>query len=31
LEDVFLHLTGRKIRDGEANSSEKLKKMRHRF
>jgi len=26
-----LHLTGRKIRDGEANSSEKLKKMRHRF
>jgi ABC-2 type transport system ATP-binding protein len=31
LEDVFLHFTGRKIRDGEANQSEKFKRMRHRF
>jgi len=31
LEDVFLHLTGRKIRDGEANSSDKLRRMRQRL
>jgi len=29
LEDVFLHLTGRKIRETEANSSEKLRRIRH--
>jgi len=28
LEDVFLHLTGRKIRETEANSSEKLRRLR---
>jgi len=31
LEDVFLHLTGRKIRDGEINLADKLKRARHRF
>ena len=29
LEDVFLHFTGRRIRETEANSSEKLRRMRH--
>ena len=31
LEDVFLHFTGRTIRETEASSLERLKKMRHRF
>lgn len=31
LEDVFLHLTGKKIRDGEANNLEKLKRRMRRF
>jgi ABC-2 type transport system ATP-binding protein len=31
LEDVFLHLTGRKIRDGEASNFEKFKRMRRKF
>lgn len=31
LEDVFLHFTGKTIRETEANSSEKFKRMRYRF
>jgi len=31
LEDVFLHFTGRRIRETEANQNEKLKRMGHRF
>jgi len=31
LEDVFLHFTGRKIRDGEASNFEKFKMMRRRL
>jgi ABC-2 type transport system ATP-binding protein len=31
LEDVFLYLTGRKIRDDEASNSEKFKRMRRKF
>ena len=31
LEDVFLHFTGRRIRETEANSTEKLKMVRRRF